>query len=573
MIFTYIEREEELKLLEKEKSMNTQFKKGNKNLKQIWRKAVSIGTLSAMVLTGIPVVPVTNTYAQETSEVLSENKTVYDLQNPELHTQKTITDYWGDVYETTIIEILITEEGTYTITGSNEVDGTYADVHISVAEGVKADVILDNVTIQNDDSYSFDINEDSTSDEKEKEPLFPFMDVTGEVNLYLKGKNVITMPEDESMKENEPTVFKLNGQLTVQEDTDTPNSSLEVNCDGYLIRGGSSEDYCDGSFTMESGTVAARDAGIKDLNEWTMLGGSLACYEAELNDGGNYQFLDGNMDFDYIIGSNKVKVESAKISGDVDIDQWEDGNGYSVEKMTITDLPKGKKVSAINGYPASALKTTSAGKLDAYLRKANNVIEIEGTSYLYKWNAVENKLELQSDAVLCEVQFFNESTRKLQYSVKVEKDTEFGKLFDDSQYSYTYIAENGADFKENTLITSDRVVSMMPSHREYNVTIDGVTESMSVLPDGKLYQAANGTCYSGGSYATQDMTLSSMDSFVDTDGVEYVEIRTKDDLNQFIEFAEADAHINARLENDIDVEKTTLNGILKSYEGIFDGNG
>lgn len=186
---------------------------------------------------------------------------------------------------------------------------------------------------------------------------------------------------------------------------------------------------------------------------------------------------------------------------------------------------------------------------------------------------MENKLELQSDAVLCEVQFFNESTRKLQYSVKVEKDTEFGKLFDDSQYSYTYMAENGADFKENTLITSDRVVSMMPSHREYNVTIDGVTESMSVLPDGKLYQAANGTCYSGGSYATQDMTLSSMDSFVDTDGVEYVEIRTKDDLNQFIEFAEADAHINARLENDIDVEKTTLNGILKSYEGIFDGNG
>ena len=166
---------------------------------------------------------------------------------------------------------MITEEGTYTITGSNEVDGTYADVHISVAEGVKADVILDNVTIQNDDSYSFDINEDSTSDEKEKEPLFPFMDVTGEVNLYLKGKNVITMPEDESMKENEPTVFKLNGQLTVQEDADTPNSSLEVNCDGYLIRGGSSEDYCDGSFTMESGTVAARDAGIKDLNEWTGL--------------------------------------------------------------------------------------------------------------------------------------------------------------------------------------------------------------------------------------------------------------------------------------------------------------
>ena len=201
----------------------------------------------------------------------------------------------------------------------------------------------------------------------------------------------------------------------------------------------------------------------------------ISCYEAELNDGGNYQFLDGNMDFDYLIGSNKVKVESAKISGDVDIDQWEDGNVYSVEKMTITDLPKGKKVSAINGYPASALKTTSAGKLDAYLRKANNVIEIEGTSYLYKWNAAENKLEAQSEAALCEVQFFNESTRKLQYSVKVEKDTEFGKLFDDSQYTYTYIAENGADFKENTLITSE----------------NGILKSYEGIFDGNGYSIQN----------------------------------------------------------------------------------
>lgn len=40
-----------------------QGKKIRKNLKQKWTKVVCIGTLSATVLTGIPVIPPTNAYA------------------------------------------------------------------------------------------------------------------------------------------------------------------------------------------------------------------------------------------------------------------------------------------------------------------------------------------------------------------------------------------------------------------------------------------------------------------------------------------------------------------------------
>ena len=167
-----------------------QGKKIRKNLKQKWTKVVCIGTLSATVLTGIPVIPPTNAYAQEAS-VLSAKNVTYNLADPKLFVEKTITSYGGTKHDVTIIEINITEDGTYTITGDNEINGAYIDVHITVADGVKANVILDNVTIKNDDLYDLDIRNCASSDERDQ--LFPFMEIMGTANLYLKGKNTVSM--------------------------------------------------------------------------------------------------------------------------------------------------------------------------------------------------------------------------------------------------------------------------------------------------------------------------------------------------------------------------------------------
>lgn len=147
------------------------IKRIRKNLKQQWTKAVCIGTLSATVLTGVPVFPVTHAYAQEVS-VQAEKNVTYNLQDTELLTEKTIADYGGKKHEVTIIEINITEDGTYTITGSNEINGTYMDVHITVADGVKANVILDNVNIQNDDLYDLDIKGCASDDERPIVPIY-----------------------------------------------------------------------------------------------------------------------------------------------------------------------------------------------------------------------------------------------------------------------------------------------------------------------------------------------------------------------------------------------------------------
>ena len=565
----------------------SQIKRIRKNLKQQWTKAVCIGTLSATVLTGVPVFPVTHAYAQEVS-VQAEKNVTYNLQDTELLTEKTIADYGGKKHEVTIIEINITEDGTYTITGSNEINGAYMDVHITVADGVKANVILDNVNIQNDDLYDLDIKGCASDDERDQ--LFPFMEIMGTANLYLKGQNTITIPvlDQGQSKENTSAIFELYGQLTIREDAGTPDSSLKVNNARYLIHGGGYNEYNSygGSFTMESGTVTAWGADIDHLEQWHMLGGAINCNMSNLVYYGDYQFLGGDINT-IMWYSGTLKMGAARLLGKASQASFEDRNGYSLQYLTISDLPVSQKVTAVNGYPSSTLETSKTGTLGAYLRKGSNVIEIGGQSYLYTWNDETEALEQQSDAELCTVQFVLDGSESPYCTVKVKKDTAFGQLFNDNQYTYTYRMEDGTEFNGETIIASNMTVAMTSSAREYNVTIDGVTAKMSTLPAGKMYLGSmdsdndgwsnkyyyyNGSCYPGGRRVTRDMTLESLDVVTDH-GTDYVKISNREELILFFKMAFVDDHINARLEADINMESKRPTVYIGNYAGIFDGNG
>ena len=83
----------------------------------------------------------------------TENVITHDLSDPSLISHKKGEDYHGNAYDFHIIDINITQDGTYVIKGSNEINGAYVDTHISVAEGVTADIIFDGATIKNDDKY------------------------------------------------------------------------------------------------------------------------------------------------------------------------------------------------------------------------------------------------------------------------------------------------------------------------------------------------------------------------------------------------------------------------------------
>ena len=102
----------------------------NRKIRRQAKKVICIATLTATMLTSIPFVSNTDAYAKgqttlEEMKALSiptEDATTYNLSDASLITDKTIVDYFGRETMVKVIEINITENGNYKITGSNEIN-------------------------------------------------------------------------------------------------------------------------------------------------------------------------------------------------------------------------------------------------------------------------------------------------------------------------------------------------------------------------------------------------------------------------------------------------------------------
>ena len=557
----------------------TQAKRVRKSLKQKWTKAVCIGTLSATMITGVPVIPPISAYTQEVCAAVSENAKIYKLSDPSLVTTKTITDFYGNKTEVSYIDIMITEDGTYTIMGSNKVDGEDIDVHISVGKGVKANIVLDNLEVENTGLYQMDMAGAVGADSRE--PLFPFMDIEGTVNLYLKGNNTITMPQTMSngTAKNVGTVFKLYGQLTIRQAAGESAASLTANNTKCLINADCYGwyEYSNGTFLMESGEVKASGASIYGVDRFFMTGGTISCDAVSTKTKSQYCFMGGEINAGFSIPN--VRVGEMRGTSSFDSGKAVDDCGYEMVNMSVYGLPAEAKVSSINGCPVYFTETTEDGSLTAYFRKGSNVIEIDHTFYLYEYDWSTGMLYLVPDAELCNVQFVtgegeNETTYR---NIKVKKGVAMAKLFHDTHYTYTYTTEEGTAFSEATVVDKDLKVIMSSSVRTYNIKIDGESQKMEYgtpLPEGKIYYSArNRCCYYGGSPVAEDMDLTSLELITDNEGVEYAEISSKKDLMLFYNILKSDDRVNGWLTQDIDVENGQFAVNLQTYRGIFEGNG
>lgn len=556
-----------------------QAKRVRKSLKQKWTKAVCIGTLSAAMITGVPVIPPISAYTQEVYAAVSENAKIYKLSDPSLVTTKTITDFYGNKTAVSYIDIEITEDGTYTITGSNKVDGKDIDVHISVGKGVKANIVLDNLEVKNTGLYQMDMAGAVGADSRET--LFPFMDIEGTVNLYLKGNNTITMPQTMSngTAKNVGTVFKLYGQLTVRQAEGESAASLTANNTKCLINADCYRgyEYSNGTFLMESRGVKASGASIYGVDRFFMTGGTISCDTVSTKTKSQYCFMGGEINAGFSIPN--ARVGEMRGTSRFDSGKAVDDCGYEMVNMSVYGLPAEAKVSSINGCPVYFTETAEDGSLTAYFRKGSNVIEIDHTFYLYEYDWSTGMLHLVSDAELCNVQFVtgkgeNETTYR---NIKVKKGVAMAKLFHDTHYTYTYTTEEGAVFSEATVVDKDLKVIMSSSVRTYNVKIDGESQKMEYgtpLPEGKIYYSArNRCCYYGGSPVAEDMDLTSLELITDNEGVEYAEISSKKDLMLFYNILKSDDRVNGWLTQDIDVENGEVSVNLQTYRGIFEGNG
>lgn len=555
----------------------TQAKKIRKSLKQKWTKAVCIGTLSATMLTGVPVIPPISAYTQEVCAAVSENVKTFHLSDSSLVTTKTITEFYGNKKETSYIDIEITEDGTYTITGSNKM--VNGDVHISVEKGVNANIVLDNVEVENNGLYQMDMAGGVGSDSRET--LFPFMDIEGNVTLYVKGNNTITMPQTmpNGTAKNVGTVFQLYGQLTIRQAEGESVASLTANNAKCLINAGcyGKYEYSNGTFLMESGKVAAAGASIYGVDRFFMTGGTISCDAVSTETKSQYCFMGGEINAVFKIPN--VRVGEVNGTSSLDSGKVVDDCGYELAKMSADGLPAETKVSSINGCPVYFTKTAADGSLKTYFRKGSNVIEIGGTFYLYEYDWSSGMLHSVQNPDLCDVQFVtgegeNETTYR---KIKVKKGAAVGNLFDDVHYTYTYKTDQGAEFSKNTVVNENLKVVMTSSPRIYNVTIDGESQKMEYgtpLREGKIYYSkTNQCCYYGGSPVAEDMDLTSLELRTDNDGIEYAEISSKEDLETFYKIIKSDDRVNGWLTQDIDMENAQISNNLQMYRGIFEGNG
>ena len=110
----------------------------NRKIRRQAKKVICIATLSATMLTSIPFVTYTDAYAKgqttlEEMKALSmptENAITYDLSDASLLTDKTVVDCFGEEITEKVIEINITKNGNYIITGNNEINGALIDTRI-----------------------------------------------------------------------------------------------------------------------------------------------------------------------------------------------------------------------------------------------------------------------------------------------------------------------------------------------------------------------------------------------------------------------------------------------------------
>lgn len=600
------------------------------------KKAICIATLSATVLSSIPMIPYTQAYAkgQTTMEELqalslpTENAVTYNLSDASLRTEKTFVDVYGDELTTKVIEINITKNGNYIIKGSNEINGAFVDTHIKVEKGVEANIIFDGAKVQNNQTY------DSTSDSCGNvytEQLFPVLDIEGTANLYVKEDSCLTSPDTEYNY-----VAQVLGDLTIKEGTGrltlmsgNYKNDLQTEEDGevcgYAVLGSKEgENRRLGSVTVEGGDFTAY-GGIADVDKFTMTDGNVYLRYADQYNvyAENIAILGGNLsltndaekayvssmlyckDSLYIDGANitaqlensskaipivrtsngkktiNMVIQNSVISYDETQFKLEDVTDVYdniINLFTVDGLQPNTKVKRINGQPVTGLQTAEDGSLKCLLEYGDNVITLdngENYIYTYQWDEETQKESMvKNDTSVTHKVTLRDEGESGGREIIVADGFELGNRYFDGQKYYKYdSAEKPEKIIDDVTITLHEV--------KEKVTVDGTEWTDDVLPTGSFYMATDKEddkfiAYPGDT-VQQGTSYTSFLKAVQKEGKWFVKIENRDDLDLLNENLWYDNTLNILLETDLDFSGEDCFYLLDEgngdYYGTFDGNG
>ena len=597
------------------------------------KKAICIATLSATVLSSIPMIPYTQAYAkgQTTMEELqalslpTENAVTYDLSDASLRTEKTFVDVYGDELTTKVIEINITKNGNYIIKGSNEINGAFVDTHIKVEKGVEANIIFDGAKVQNNQTYAS--SSDSCGNVYTYQ-LFPVLDIEGTANLYVKEDSCLTSPDRDgsyvAQVLGDLTIKKGTGRLTLMSGCYKKDLQTEEDEEvyGYAVLGSKEgENRRLGSVTVEGGDFTAY-GGIAVVDKFTMTDGNVYLrYADQFNVyAENIAILGGNLsltndaekanfssmlyckDSLYIDGANitaqqensskaipivrtsygkktiNMVIQNSVISYDETQFKLEDVTDVydnSINLFTVDGLQPNTKVKRINGQPVTGLQTAEDGSLKCLLEYGDNVITLDnGENYIYTYQWDE---ETQKESMVK-----NDKSVTHKVTLRVEGESggreitvadgfELGNRYFDGQKYYS--AEKPEKIIDDVTITLHEV--------KEKVTVDGTEWTDDVLPTDSFYMATDKEddkfiAYPGDT-VQQGTSYTSFLKAVQKEGKWFVKIENRDDLDLLNEHIWRDNTLNILLETDLDFSGEDCSCLLeddsREYYGTFDGNG
>ena len=613
---------------------NQQNRNLRRSLRRRAKKVISIVALAATLVTSIPFAAYTDAYAKgqttldemKALSIPTENAITYNLADASLITNKTFMDYYGEKMTVKVIEINITKDGNYVITGSNEINGELIDTHITVAEGVEANITFDGATIKNQTKYAVCSQRTSII----YNPIFPVMDIFGNANIYVESDSELM-----SAGAEENPVIRVTGKMTVKDseavlkltpraDEKNPGEGKMVICGnmtgaiqpaGSLTVEGGNLDVTGyiksiDKFIMTGGTITStclRETGTLTANDITILGGiwnqSIITYgnsESKLFEADRtVQVSGGSIQVKWIISNPRDVVAFSSPSTHIIGGNLKPGDGFVLEDtldaygnetklFDLTGLPKNADVAEVNGYPVEGIQTTSDGEWkNAALPCCSNLIKMKnGTLYKfdYEYDSENQKGTMVADTENSPV--VHDVTLKLTE----EDGTPIGKkeiqavdgftmkseYYDGKNY-YTYVDDNGEQLSEIRIESSSELTLKKSS----TVTLDGKPFAGDVLPSDSMYMWKKNDYvyaifYPGDPIPSGNNIVLERVPSVQKNGEWYVKLQSEKDVMQIQNMMHIDNTINVLLDADFDYNKVRnyLPGLLgwTKYYGVFDGN-
>ena len=614
---------------------NQQNRNLRRSLRRWAKKVISIVALAATLVTSIPFAAYTDAYAKGQTKagemkaltMPEENVTTYDLSNAaSLITNKTFMDYYGEKMTVKVIEINITKDGNYVITGSNEINGELIDTHITVAEGVEANITFDGATIKNQTKYAVCLETTSII----YNPIFPVMDIFGNANIYVESDSELM-----SAAAEENPVIRVTGEMTVKDSEAvlklTPGADENNLGEGKMVICGNMTGAIQpaGSLTVEGGNLDVTgyiksidkfimtggkiastcqcDIGMVTANDITILGGiwnqSIISYgnsESKLFEAyRTVQVSGGSIWVKWLLAiprdivafsspSTHIIGGNLKLGDGFVLEDTLDAYGNETKLFDLTGLPKNADVEEVNGYPVEGIQTTSDGEWkNAALPCCSNLIKMKNGT-LYKFN-YEYDSENQKGTMVADTEnspVVHDVTLKLTE----EDGTPIGKkeiqavdgftmkseYYDGKNY-YTYVDDNGKQLSEIRIESS----SELTLNKSSTVTLDGKPFAGEMVPSDSMYiwkknDHVYAIFYPGDPIPSGNNIVLERVPSVQKNGEWYVKLQSEKDVMQIQDMMHIDNTINVLLDADFDYNKvdTYTPGLLgwRKYYGIFDGN-